>query len=182
MSTSFERVSRFSIGYAVREVDDFLARARTAYEGKDASFTSTEIVGATFPTERGGYNMRAVDDALDRLSDAFALQARDAAIDERGEEAWVSQLTERAEVLKERLERPAGERFAPGVEGEPSYDRDDVDALCAQLVDYFTEGLPMSVDDVRRAAFRRRKGADGYRESVVDAYLDHVADVMASVP
>lgn len=31
MSTSFERVSRFSVGYDMNEVDEFLARARTAY-------------------------------------------------------------------------------------------------------------------------------------------------------
>lgn len=182
MSTSFERVSRFSDGYDVREVDDFLARARAAYEGEDPSFNPAEITGASFGTERGGYAMGIVDQALDRLSDAFALRQRDTAIAERGEDAWVRDLTERAEGLKERLERPAGERFAPGRGKEPSYDRTDVDALCDELVAYFTEGHPMSVDDVRRAAFRRRRGADGYDEAVVDVYLDHVADVMASVP
>ena len=80
------------------------------------------------------------------------------------------------------LERPAGDRFAPAAQGEPAYDKGDVDALCDQLVAYFTDGHPMSVDDVRRAAFGRRRGPEGYREAVVDVYLDHVADVMASVP
>src|SRR5690625_2271427 len=182
VSTSFERVSRVSVGYDQREVDEFLSRARTAYEGRDPAFTGADITSASFGTERGGYDMRVVDEALDRLSDAFALQARDDAIAEHGEEAWIAQLTERADLLKERLERPAGDRFAPAAQGEPAYDRADVDALCDQLVAYFTEGLPMSVDDVRRAAFRRRRGSEGYREAVVDVYLDHVADVMASVP
>ncbi|MEE1618858.1 DivIVA domain-containing protein [Brachybacterium sp. J144] len=182
MSNSFERVSRLSVGYDMREVDEFLARARTAYEGRDASFGGADITSASFGTERGGYDMRVVDEALDRLSDAFALQARDDAIAEQGEEAWVAQLTRRAEVLRERLERPAGDRFSPAAQGEPAYDKADVDALCDQLVAYFTDGLPMSVDDVRRAAFRRRRGPEGYREAVVDVYLDHVADVMASVP
>ncbi|WP_010533984.1 hypothetical protein [Brachybacterium squillarum] len=182
MSNSFERVSRFSVGYDMNEVDEFLARARTAYEGREADFQGADITTASFGTERGGYDMRIVDEALDRLSDAFALQSRDDAIAAKGESAWVAELTERADVLKERLERPAGERFAPAAAGEPAYDKSDVDSLCDQLVAYFTEGLPMSVDDVRRAAFRRRRGADGYREAVVDVYLDHVADVMASVP
>ncbi|MCL6422110.1 DivIVA domain-containing protein [Brachybacterium sp. JHP9] len=182
MTTSFERVSRVSVGYSPREVDEFLARARSAYESGDSSFGTTEVASASFGDERGGYDMRAVDEALDRLADAFALQQRDAEIARHGESAWIAQLTERAETLKERLERPAGQRFAPGAEGVLSYDRTDVDALCDQLVGYFTEGLPMSVDDVRRAAFRRRKGAEGYQEAVVDVYLDHVADLMASVP
>lgn len=182
MSTSFERVSRFANGYDVREVDEFLARARSAYEKHSADFDPTEITSVSFGTERGGYALHVVDEALDRLADAFALRERDAAIAARGEDAWVRDLTARAEVLKERLERPAGQRFAPAREGEVAYDRDDVDRLCDELVAYFTEGHPMSVDDVRRAAFRRRKGAEGYREGVVDVYLHHVADVMASVP
>lgn len=182
MSTSFERVSRFSVGYDPHEVDDFLARARTAYEHGGSGFDSADVTSASFGTIRGGYDMRTVDEALDRLSDAFALQQRDDAIAAQGEEQWISHLTDRAETLKDRLERPAGERFAPGAHGERSYDRTDVDALCDQLIAYFTEGLPMSVDDVRRAAFRRRKGEDGYQEAVVDVYLDHVADLMASVP
>lgn len=182
MSTSFERVSRFSVGYDPSEVDSFLARARTAYEGGDPSFSGADVSTASFGTQRGGYDMRAVDEALDRLSDAFALQTRDESIAKMGQDAWVSRLSERAELLKDRLERPAGERFVPADGSEPAYDRTDVDALCDQLVAYFTEGLPMSVDDVRRAAFRRRKGDDGYQEAVVDVYLDHVADLMASVP
>lgn len=182
MSATFERVGRFRKGYTVREVDDFLARARAAYEGRDSSFQPADVITATFTTENGGYDMRVVDEALDRLSDAFALQHRDQEIARHGNDAWIKVLTERAEVLRERLERPAGERFRPAGKGERAYDRVDVDALCDQLLAYFTEGHAMSVDDVRRAAFRRRKGADGYDEAVVDVYLDHVADVMASVP
>lgn len=182
MSAAFERVNRFRTGYNVREVDEFLTRARAAYEGRDPSFQPADVITASFTTERGGYDMRVVDEALDRLSDAFALQNRDAAIERDGRDAWVASLTERAEVLRERLERPAGQRFRPADEGERAYDRAEVDALCDQLLAYFTEGYAMSVDDVRRSAFRARTGPDGYQEAVVDVYLDHVADVMASVP
>lgn len=182
MNAAFERAGRFSQGYSTVEVDEFLSRARAAYEGSDNGFKPSEIITASFTTERGGYDMRVVDEALDRLSDAFALQYRDNAIARDGEEAWVEVLTQRATVLRERLERPEGQRFRPGGEGERSYDRADVDALCDQVLAYFTQGHAMSVDDVRRAAFGRAKGAAGYDESVVDVYFDHVADIMASVP
>ncbi len=182
MSNSFERAGRFSNGYSVREVDEFLSRARAKYETGQGEFDPDSISATRFTTERGGYDFDVIDEALDRLSDAFALQKRDAAIAEQGEDAWVDSLLERAEYLRERLDRPIGQRFAPAGTGEPAYDRDDVDALCNQLKAYFAEGLPLSVDDVRRAAFRRRTGADGYREAVVDVYLRHVATVMASVP
>nr|WP_246370674.1 MULTISPECIES: DivIVA domain-containing protein [Helcobacillus] len=159
-----------------------MERARAAYETGTGDFDPDTIATVDFAAERGGYNMGIVDEALDRLADAFALKKRDESIDAHGEDAWIAGLLERADVLEERLRRPAGERFAPGPAGEPSYDRADVDALCDQLLAYFTESHPMSVDDVRRAAFRRRKGADGYSEAVVDVYLDHVARLMASVP
>src|SRR5699024_6380423 len=90
-----------------------------------------------------------------------ALQARDDAVAEHGEEAWIAQLTERADVLKERLERPAGERFAPAAQGEPAYDRADVDGLCDQLVAYFTDGHPMSVDHGLPVAVRAAAAAEG---------------------
>ena len=44
------------------------------------------------------------------------------------------------------------------------------------------EGGPSHVIDAHRVAIGRRRGSEGYREAVVDVYLDHVADVMASVP
>lgn len=183
MSASFKQVGPFSHGYDPEAVDGFLDGARRAYENdEDTSFGSEDIVSVDFGLTRGGYEMRAVDDALDRLADAFALRDRDRAIAEEGESEWIRRLTERAQTLQERLERPRGLRFAPGDTGHPAYDRDDVDDLCDRLVGYFSRGEAMSVDDVRRAAFRRRSGEDGYREAVVDVYLDHVADVMASVP
>src|SRR5699024_12057885 len=55
VSTSFERVSRVSVGYDMREADEFLSRARTAYEGRDPAFTGADITSASFGTERGGY-------------------------------------------------------------------------------------------------------------------------------
>jgi DivIVA domain-containing protein len=183
VSASFKQVGPFSQGYDPEAVDAFLDRARRSYEDEDdGSFAAEDIVSVDFGVARGGYEMRAVDEALDRLADAFALRDRDRAIGEHGEAEWIRRLTERAQTLQERLERPRGLRFAPGEAGRPAYDRDDVDDLCDRLVGYFSRGEAMSVDDVRRAAFRRRGGEDGYREAVVDVYLDHVADVMASVP
>ncbi|MBV7411844.1 DivIVA domain-containing protein [Dermabacteraceae bacterium TAE3-ERU27] len=182
MSIEFPRVSVFSKGYSRDEVDEFMRHAQQSYDSGDESFTSDDIVEVTFAMERGGYSMDEVDKVLDRLADAIALRKRDKAIAEIGEEAWVRKLSQRAAELTERLERPEGLRFAPGLEGEVSYDRDDVDALCQRLIAYFGHGHPMSVDDVRLATFRSRKGADGYDEAVVDVFLDHVADIMASVP
>ena len=39
----------------------------------------------------------------------------------------------------------------------------------------------MSVDAIRRVTFREAKGQDGYEESQVDAFLDRVVELMASI-
>lgn len=56
-----------------------------------------------------------------------------------------------------------------------------MDRLCDQLIDYFEKDVPMSVDTVRRVEFRSSTGTDGYEESQVDAFLDRVVELMASI-
>ena len=79
-------------------------------------------------------------------------------------------------MLRGRLQRPDGERFDRGTGFGPAYDAADVDELCHRLLRYFDDGEPMSVDEVRRAVFRTRRGSRGYSEAQVDAFLDRVVD------
>jgi len=59
------------------------------------------------------------------------------------------------------------------------YRRKDVDAFSARLIEYFQNGKPLSVDEVRAIAFRSQKS--GYREAQVDLLLDQVVAVMQAV-
>ena len=54
-----------------------------------------------------------------------------------------------------------------------------MDAFASRLTNYFQDGRPMSVDEVRTVAFRPKKG--GYREAQVDLLLDAVITVMLAV-
>lgn len=190
-------------GYDRAEVDEFFERARLAYDlassrssvegrptstqvlprGKDpATMTADDVRTAAFTLKRGGYQVADVDAALDRLEDALATSERTRLVATRGEDALIQQLTGLAETLRGRLARPDGERFARGVRGwERTYDVREVDALCHRLEGYFSQGDEMAVDEVRRAAFRGRRGNLGYREPVVDAFLDRVVAVMSAV-
>ena len=93
----------------------------------------------------------------------------------------MEELTRAASALRGRLERPAGERFNRVEKGELGYDTAEVDALCDRIHGYFTQGRAMSVDEVRRVLFRTRKGSAAYSEDQVDAFIDRVVEVMASV-
>lgn len=199
---TFATASRFTKGYDRTEVDEFFTRARVAYTvarsalgagapeaadvvptGKDpATMTAEDIRSVAFTLRRGGYVVADVDAALDRLEDTLARAERVTLVTAKGEDALVGHLTELAESLQGRLERPDGERFARGLRGwERTYDVREVDALCERLTSYFAGVEEMSVDDVRHAAFRGRWGNLGYREPVVDAFLDRAVTIMSAV-
>lgn len=184
-TSPFARVGRREYGYNTRQVDRFLTRARAFYnsDGNDGdAVTSTDVRTMAFDPARGGYQPRAVDAALDRLEDVFAQRERDALIASNGEQAWLMQIGRISAVLRGRLHRPPGERFRrPSRSTSASYNVEDVDALCNELLGYFENDMPLSVDVVRRAVFREAIGQDGYEETQVDVFLDRVVELMAAI-
>ncbi|HZI98051.1 MAG TPA: DivIVA domain-containing protein [Actinomycetales bacterium] len=187
--TTFSRTARMTQGYDCDQVDEFFARARVAYElvGRDSggrsrpALTARDVRVVAFDLVRGGYQVRQVDSALDRLEDAVARREREAVVGRQGEQALLDQLTRRAQTLHSRLTRPDGDRFARAHGVDASYDVGDVDELCTRLLGYFDDGEEMSADEVRRAVFRTRRGSRGYREAEVDAFLDRAVEIMVSV-
>ncbi len=183
-STPFARVGRNEFGYSIKQVDQFLTRARADYTSEDPgkkTLTSHDVRTVFFDPAKGGYEALAVDAALDRLEDVFAQRERDRLVSAQGEEAWLLQIGRISSVLRARLHRAAGERFRRPKRKVRSYSVEDVDRLCHELLGYFEENKPLSVDVVRRAVFAPAKGAEGYEESQVDAFLDRVVELMASI-
>ncbi|GAB3521904.1 DivIVA domain-containing protein [Arthrobacter monumenti] len=181
----FERVDRSEYGYNVKQVDQFLAKARQYYTSNDPdsqTITSRDVRAMAFDPARGGYEAEAVDAALDRLEDVFAQRERDQLIGDEGEEAWLMQIGRISAVLRARLHREDGDRFRrPKKRKTRSYNIEDVDDLCHDLLGYFEADQPLSVDVVRRAVFRSADGRDGYEEAQVDAFMDKVVELMAAI-
>ena len=181
VSTTFPRTSKKTLGYKIEQVDDFLASTRQAYDQGDADkhLTAQEIRHTAFAMQKGGYSPQHVDAALERLEDAFAARERERAAATMGEKAWLDEARATAQVLVERLGRPAGHRFDRTSILSVGYSRADVDRFANKLVKYFTDGFPITVDDVRTSVFRPQRG--GYREAQVDVVMDSVVDVMLAV-
>lgn len=180
----FARVARNELGYNVKQVEQFLARARDYYTSEDTggkALTSHSVRSVTFDPAKGGYEARAVDTALDRLEDVFAQRERDKLVAESGEEAWLLQIGKISSALRERLHRTDGERFRRPKRNVRSYSVADVDRLCGQLLAYLQHDAQLSVDVVRRAVFAPARGKEGYEESQVDAFMDRVVELMASI-
>lgn len=172
---SFRRVRGLGKGYDVAQVDTFLTRAL------GGGVTAAQVRGVGFDLVRGGYEVDAVDEALDRLEDELAASERRGEQTSLGERRFVSQITSQAQVLRARLARPHGDRFARAASWAPAYDVTDVDELCDLVADYFDGVQPLTVDRLRSAVFRSRRGSRGYSESAVDAFLDRVVAVMSRV-
>lgn len=110
----FSTVSKTKIGYDIDDVDDFFAQARETYEGiTNDILTFRDVNTCVFDTQRGGYDPAEVDAALERLEVAFVAKERQEFTARGGPQVWMAQISERAQTLYPRLQRPAGERFLP---------------------------------------------------------------------
>ena len=93
-----------------------------------------------------------------------------------GNEAWYTNARTTAQTILDRLARPNGSKFRRIGALVQGYSPKEVDAFTKRLVDYFQNGKPMSVDQVRTVTFAAKRG--GYQETQVDLLLDAVVDVM----
>lgn len=180
VSETFARAGRFSKGYDIEQVETFLGRARTAYEesGRGPAMTSWHVRTVGFDLVRGGYDVDAVDAALDRIEDAFARREKQRGEERSGSAAWQTQLRTQEQSLRAQLARPDGERFPRGSGMELTYDVEAVDDLCQRIEESFAAGQPLAPDAVRLAVFKSRRGSRGYREASVDAFLDRVVELL----
>lgn len=185
MDDTFPRAGRLSKGYDAEQVEAFLARARAAYEdgSRAGAMTSWHVRTVGFDLVRGGYDVEAVDAALDRIEDAFARREKHRGEERAGAGGWQTQLRTQEQSLRAQLARSDGQRFPRGSGLELTYDVEQVDDLCRRIEDAFASGRPLSPDAVRLAVFKSRRGSRGYHEASVDAFLDRVVEllVVASV-
>jgi DivIVA domain-containing protein len=182
VSTTFPRTPRSRRGYSIEQVEDFLEDARKAYSADrgEVSVVSAESIRRTaFALQKGGYSPTHVDAALERLEDAFAMRERERLAQLVGDEEIVRQKRAIAQEVLDRLARPVGNRFARVNLLVNGYRRREVDAVADRIAAFLQHGEPLSVDEIRSAAFRPQRG--GYREAQVDALLDSVIDILQSV-
>lgn len=175
VSSSFPRASRLSKGYDKGQVDAFFTRVL----GSRVDAHQARTVG--FDLRRGGYDVEAVDLALDRVEDDLARAERDRVRSELGERGYINQVTGQAQVLRGRLARQHGDRFSRRSGLHRGYDVAEVDDLCDQIADYFDGEHALSVDDLRDKVFRLSRGSRAYDERAVDAFIDRVVAVIIKV-
>jgi DivIVA domain-containing protein len=181
-SSPFPETTGRTKGYEKRAVDAFLRLAKSAFDDADAAeaaLTAADVRRVAFPLVKHGYAIAAVDAALGRIEDAFAVRERQSVVTRSGAREWVGRTKETAQVVLDRLSRPRGQRFDRVSVMRYGYRVDEVDLVAEKIARYLETGESVSVEQVRSVAFRMQRG--GYRETQVDAVLDAVVEVMLAV-
>ena len=167
-------------GYERSAVDEFLSRARAAFEANSTDdLTAADVRRAAFRVVRKGYQITAVDAALARIENAFSSREREEAIAKRGVTAWVNDHRNLAQEILDRLSRPRKKRFDRARWLRYGYRCDEVDFVANKIANHLRSGDPLTVEQVRSVAFRMKRR--GYRETQVDAVLDAVVQVILAV-
>jgi DivIVA domain-containing protein len=179
MPSTFPRERHRRLGYDPEEVDRFISVARAEFDAGPRSLRAADIRRTAFTMRRGGYATPAVDAALERLEDAFAVRERDAAVRSGGERAYYASTRQLAKEIIARLERPAGKRFTRVGFAHIGYSVADVDRFAEEARSYFEDGSNVPVERVRSIAFRPKRG--GYSEAQVDVLIDGLVEAMLAV-
>jgi len=171
-------------GYNPDQVDEFFVAARHAYSKpflNNTDMTPFAVRRAAFDLKFNGYDIGEVDAALDRLELALIKRIRDQEVNAKGAAAWQQVLVTGAQVLYGRLGRDAGTRFREpkGVAG--GYRKSEVDAILDRIAAFFDTGVPLTAEDLRKAAFTRARGGRAYEERVVDVYLARATDILLGI-
>lgn len=174
-SPRFRTMGALARGYHVGQVDAFVARALSG------QLTSQEIRSVGFDLKLGGYEVAPVDAVLDRLEDEALRAEREGQRRGLGDRGYAREVTRQAQVLRARLARPHGDRFARGSVWERSYDVEQVDLLMDEIAEYFDGATHLHADHLRTAVFAPRRGARGYSERAVDRFIDRVIAVLGRV-
>lgn len=168
----FPRVGRLHRGYHRRQVDRFIHRVEVSLQGVLPPVSAAEIRRAGFELVHGGYDVAAVDAALDQLeersTDAAAAGRRDR-FDPESEAA----------TLREEVAAPYMRRFPRAAALRRGYDIDAVDDFLDGVADMLAGHQELLVEQVRSAAFPPRRG--GYDEDAVDELLDRLVELMLAL-
>ena len=179
MPSTFPRERNRRLGYDPQEVDQFIAVARAEFNRTDGKLRAAHIRQTAFTMRRGGYATAAVDSALERLEDAFAVREREIAVRGGQERAYYAGTRQLAKEIIGRLERPDGKRFSRVGFSRIGYSVGDVDRFAHEARSYFEDGSHVPVERVRSIAFRAKRG--GYSEAQVDLLIDGLVETMLSV-
>jgi len=173
--SNFNKTAPDELGYNPADVDPVIELARRQFaEPTSRVLDASQLRAAQFGLVKGGYQIAAVDQALERLDDAFAVNEAKRLTAQRGHHGAFLFLEELKATLLGRAQRPAGHKFKRNPFWVKGYSKHQVDLLLATVAGYFEGTDRITVEQLRKVVFSPRWG--GYVENQVDAYIDRVVE------
>ncbi len=177
MNTQLPTVKGRRLGYDQSQVDAFIEMARSQYENPAGHLLTSERIRETeFDLVKSGYQVEAVDAALDRIEDALADREISRKKDTRGLESVADHKARLEEILINRVRRPKRNRFEKVSWPARGYNKRQVDKLCNLILEHLVNQEKLKMAEVRRIVFSAQRG--GYAENQVDAFIDRVVQVL----
>ena len=178
--SAFKTVAKGKLGYDPKEVDTFIVRARDQYNNFSSQVLDwRDITAQKFSLVKGGYDVAAVDTAVDKLQDTFAERELSRKSNPFAPSLSGSILTELRGLLLGRASRPKNKRFGKANVLGVGYSRKEVDALLS-IVQEFLEGEEdLTIEEVRSLTFKVKRG--GYFESQVDSFIERLVEYLQTL-
>ena len=178
--SAFKNVAKGKYGYAPAEVDAFILRARDQYNNFSAQILDwRDITAQKFTLVKGGYEIAAVDSAIDKLQDTFAERELSRKSNPVAPSLSGQLLTELRGLLLGRASRPKNRKFTRVGVMAKGYSRKEVDALLFVVQEFLEGEDELTIDEVRSLTFKVKRG--GYFESQVDAYIERLVEYLQTL-
>ena len=178
--SAFKNVAKGKYGYEPAEVDAFILRARDQYNNFSAQILDwRDITAQKFTMVKGGYDVAAVDIAIDKLQDTFAERELSRKSNPFAPSLSGSLLTELRGLLLGRASRPKNRKFSRVGVLAKGYSRKEVDALLFVVQEFLEGEDDLTIEEVRSLSFKVKRG--GYFESQVDAYIERLVEYLQTL-
>ena len=172
MSENFKKSASNQLGYEPQAVDAVILLARKQFAEPSSRVLDASTLRTTqFGLVKGGYDIAAVDAALERLDDAFVANEAKRLIAQRGHHGAVLYQQQLQELLQGRAQRAGRNRFKKNPFWVKGYSKHQVDSMVTALA-----AGQQSVSQLRAVSFSPRWG--GYSEVQVDAYIDRAVEYL----
>lgn len=177
MSFAFPKAAPKKLGYQTDQVDQFVIQARLQFENSTVELiTAGQIRDREFDLVSDGYDITAVDQALDRLEDSFAAREINRQRQTKGDFAVADRRARVQELVLGRASRPNKNKFTKTGWIMRGYSKRQVDFICNNIVSHLERGDKIDINQVRRAIFKATR--NGYSEGQVDAFIDRVVELL----
>lgn len=172
---AFPSAGKRELGYDKSQVDAFIQRARDQYSRPDSKVIDWRSLNAErFDLVKAGYDIAAVDSAIDKLEDTFAERDIKSPVFQFPVVTNQEKLTDIRNLLLNRMSWPRGKKFERSRGLEVGYSRKSVDRFLELVEEFLEDGNSIDLAELRELTFKIQRG--GYIESQVDQYIDRLQE------